>query len=322
VIVDCAHYRDGSRQHEGPLPLEEAAQRRSREGFVWLGLHDPEPAELNEVAERFDLPELAVEDATKAHQRPKVEDYGHGYFMVLHTARYLDDLEEVEFGEVHVFTGPGYVIVLRHGAASELHSARERLERRPDLLREGPAAAVWAVMDKIVDDYRPVIEGLENDVEEVEEAVFEGVGDQTRRIYFLRRELAAFYRAVHPLLAPLDAFEHGSRARSIPALREHLRDVSDHLRHVEEEILAQRDLLASALQANLAVIAVQQNDVVRKISGWAAVIAVPTLIASIYGMNFEHMPELGWELGYPASLAVMVGVGGMLYRFLRRVGWL
>ncbi|MDQ3849096.1 MAG: magnesium and cobalt transport protein CorA [Actinomycetota bacterium] len=322
MIIDCAHYRDGSRQHDGPLPVAEAAERRHDDGFVWLGLHDPSPEELQEVAERFELPELAVEDASKAHQRPKIEDYEHGYFMVLHSAHYLDDVEAVEFGEVHLFTGPGYVIVLRHGAASELGSARDRLEARPDLLRQGPGAAVWAVMDKVVDDYEPVMDGLENDVEEVEAAVFEGGGDQTRRIYFLRREIAAFYRAVHPLLTPLEIFQQGGRSEVAPALREHLRDVADHLRRLEDEIVHQRGLLSDILQANLAVIAVQQNDVVRKISGWAAIITVPTLIASVYGMNFEHMPELHWEYGYPATLAGMLVVGGGLYRYLSRIGWL
>src|ERR1700710_2458186 len=168
MIVDCAHYKDGARQNKDPLPVDEAAERRKDDGFVWLGLVDPDPEELLDVARRFDLPGLAVEDAMQAHQRPKIEDYEHGYFLVLHTARYLDDKEEVEFGEVHVFTGQGFVIVVRHGAASELAPARERLEAQPELLREGPAAAVWAIMDKIVDDYEPVMAGLENDVEEVE----------------------------------------------------------------------------------------------------------------------------------------------------------
>jgi magnesium transporter len=205
MLVDCAHYKDGSRQDDKPLAIHEAAERLGdKDGFVWLGMHDPAPEDLLEVATRFNLPSVAVEDAMERHQRPKIEDYDDGFFLVLHTARYIDKTEEVEFGEVHVFTGPKYVIVLRHGAASDLHVARERLEQREDLLRLGPAAAVWAVMDKVVDDYQPVVEGIENDVEEVEEAVFEREGDQTRRIYLLRRELAGFYRAVHPLLTALD----------------------------------------------------------------------------------------------------------------------
>jgi magnesium transporter len=323
MLVDCAHYKDGCRQNEDPLALDEAAERAAEDGFVWLGLHDPGTDELTEVAERFDLPPLAVEDAMQAHQRPKIEDYDSGYFLVLHTARYLDDSEEVEFGEVHVFTGPGYAVVVRHGAASELHAARERLERQPELLRLGPSSAVWAVMDKIVDDYSPVIEGLENDVEEVEEAVFAEGGDQTRRIYLLRRELAEFYRAVHPLLTALDALESTTRGANVPKLlRNHLRDVEDHVQRVEEEITTQRDVLASIFQANLAVIGLQQNEVVRKISGWAAIIAVPTYMASIWGMNFKHMPELSWRFGYPLALAAMLAVGMGLYRVLRRAGWL
>lgn len=323
MLIDCAHYKDGCRQNEHPLGIDEAAERCYHDnGFVWLGLHDPSPEDLTDIAKRFDLPPLAVEDAMQIHQRPKIEDYAKGYFLVLHTARYIDETEEVEFGEVHVFTGPGYVIVLRHGKASALHSARERLEERPDLLRLGPAAAVWAVMDKVVDDYLPVVEGIENDVEEVEEAVFENGSDQTRRVYFLRRELADFYRAVHPLLTALDALESRTRDNVPDLLREHLRDVEDHVKRVEEEIATQRDVLSSIFQANLAVIGLQQNDVVRQISGWAAVIAVPTFMASIWGMNFTHMPELKWYFGYPLALGAMLLVGVVLYRVLRRAGWL
>jgi magnesium transporter len=322
VILDCAHYKDGCRQNDEPLDIEEAAQRCRDEGFVWLGLHDPGDDEMREVADRFDLPGLAVEDAMHAHQRPKIEDYDDGYFLVLHTARYVDETEVVEFGEVHVFTGPGYVIVVRQGAASDLKSARERLEAQPELLRLGPASAVWAVMDKVVDDYGPVVEGLENDIEEVEGLVFQEGGDQTRRIYFLRRELARFYRAVHPLLMALDALESRTGERVPEALRDYLRDVEDHVHRVEEEVATMRDVLGSIFQADLAVIGLQQNDVVRKISGWAAIIAVPTFMASIWGMNFRHMPELGWGFGYPVAVVAMLAVGVVLYRALRRAGWL
>ncbi|HEX4363953.1 MAG TPA: magnesium/cobalt transporter CorA [Solirubrobacteraceae bacterium] len=323
MIVDCAHYKDGARQHKGPLALDEAAERhRDGGGFVWLGLDDPSPDELRDAAERFDLPPLAVEDAMQAHQRPKIEDYEKGYFLVVHTARYLDDIEEVEFGEVHLFTGPGYVIVVRHGTAIELQSARERVEENTELLSEGPAAAVWAVLDKIVDDYEPVMAGIENDVEEVEVDVFGDGSDQTKRIYFLRRELAEFYRAVHPMLAPLDLLTSAEHPDVSPRLREHLRDVADHVKRVEDAIHTQRELLASILQANLAVISVAQNDVVKKISGWAAIITVPTFIASIYGMNFDHMPELQWRYGYPACLLAMAVIAVVLHRVFRRAGWL
>jgi magnesium transporter len=323
MIVDCAHYKDGSRQDVGPLPIEEAAKRCHEEGFVWIGLIDPDDAELRKVATRFELPELAVEDAMQAHQRPKLEDYDDGYFLVLHTARYLDDVEEVEFGEVHVFTGPGFVIVVRHGKASELHSARERLEGHPELLSEGPAAAVWAIVDKVVDDYEPVMAGLENDVEEVEVAVFgDEPSDQTRRIYFLRRELAEFYRAVHPLLQPLEELVSKEHPEIDGTMREHMRDVADHVKRLEDAIATQRELLTSILQANLAVISVQQNDIVKQISGWAAIITVPTLIAGIYGMNFQHMPELSWEYGYPIALVVMAVLAAIVHRVLRRARWL
>ncbi len=322
MIVDCAHYKDGSRQHDGALAVDEAARRRDGEGFVWLGLHDPDAEELREIAERFDLPALAVEDAMHAHQRPKLEDYQDGLFLVLHTARYLDDREEVEFGEVHVFTGPGFVIVVRHGAASELGSARQRVEAQPALLCEGTAAALWAILDKIVDDYEPVMAGLENDVEEVEVAVFGESSDETRRIYFLRRELAEFYRAVHPLLHALEELLSTGQTQFSARMREQMRDVADHVKRVEDAIATQRELLTSILQANLAVISVQQNDVVKRISGWAAIIAVPTLIASVYGMNFEHMPELAWRYGYPAVLGAMLVIGFVLHRILRRAGWL
>ncbi len=323
MLVDCAHYKDGRRQNDDPLAIDEAAARSSDDdGFVWLGLHDPTTEELLDVAQRFDLPPLAVEDAMHAHQRPKIEDYDHGYFLVLHTARYIEASEQVEFGEVHVFTGPSYVVVVRHGAASDLHSARERLEQNPALLRLGPSAAVWAIMDKVVDDYRPVVEGIENDVEEVEEAVFEEGGDQTRRVYALRRELAEFYRAVHPLLTALDALAARSREGVPKILRNHLRDVEDHVRRIEEEVVTQRDVLASIFQANLAVISLQQNAAVRQISGWAAIIAVPTFLASVWGMNFKHMPELKWQIGYPLAVSTMLLAGAVLYVVLRRARWL
>ncbi len=323
MLVDCALYQGGVRQNDEALPIEEAAQLRCEEdGFIWLGLQDPSAEEMLDVAKRFDLPPLAVEDAMQQHQRPKIEDYDDGFFLVLHTARYFDDTEEVEFGEVHVFTGPSYVIVVRHGVASELQAARERLEGNPELLRLGTRAAVWAVMDKVVDDYDPVLDGLENDVEEVEQVVFEGAGDQTRRIYFLRRELAEFYRAVHPLLTALDKLDSRTRGDVPKLLRNHLRDVQDHVQHTVEGITTQRDMLASIFQANLAVISLQQNDIVRRISGWAAIIAVPTLLGSVWGMNFRHMPELRWRYGYPLALGLMVVAGLLLFRVLRRAGWI
>ena len=244
------------------------------------------------------------------HLRPKVEQYDEGIaFVVLRTARYLADREEVEFGEISIFLGASFVITVRQGAASDLHAARLRLEERPQLLREGPQAALWAILDKVVDDYAPVVEELERDIEEIEGTVFSGAVAPVQRIYLLRREVSDFYRAVHPLLAPVGALARGALLDVSPPVAQYFRDVADHLNLVNEEVVAQRDLLTTILQANMAVIGVEQSDIVRKISGWAAIITVPTFIASFYGMNFEHMPELRWEGAYPLVIAVMVLTG-------------
>jgi magnesium transporter len=325
VIVDCAHYRHGQRQREAPMSLEEAAAvcASEDEGFVWLGLFEPAPEELADVQDRFGLHELAVEDAQSFHLRPKIEQYADGiYFVVLRTARYVDEREEVEFGEISLFLGPRFAITVRQGSASDLHPARQRLEQRKELLEEGTASVLWAVLDQVVDSYAPVVEGLERDIEEVEGTVFSAAAAPTQRIYFLRREATDFYRAVHPLLAPLDALDRGAYPIVGAPLREYFRDVNDHLLLVNEEVAAQRDTLVTVLQANMAVLSVQQNEVVRKISAWAAMIAVPTLVASLYGMNFEHMPELGWRLGYPAVLVVMLAIGLTLYASFRRARWI
>jgi magnesium transporter len=324
MLVDCAHYRDGTRQHDRPLDPEEAA-RIAREGndFVWLGLYEPDVSEMESVAKAFGLPELAVEDAEHAHQRPKLEQYeDSNFFVVLRPARYDDEREEVEFGEIHLFIGPGYVIAIRLGEASELGPARRRLEQRPDLLELGPASAVWAIVDKVVDDYRPVVDGLENDLEEVEEEIFSRRGDPTQRIYFLKREVVEFHRAVSPLLGPLEALERGAFPQIGAKLQSFFRDVADHARRVDEMVMSQRELLTSVLEANLALLSVRQNEVVRAISAWAAIIAVPTFIASVYGMNFEHMPELDSKLGYPLVLLLMAACVGVLHRFFRRIDWL
>ena len=236
MIVDCAHYRDGSRQHEGPLGIERAAELARGGGgdaFVWLGLYEPDEAELEKIGEAFGLHELALEDASKAHQRPKLEDYDESYFVVLKTARYNDEREEVEFGEINLFLGSGYAIVVRHGEASDMTGARRRLEARPELLREGPASVAWAVVDKVVDDYIPVVEGIDNDIQEVEEEVFAtGHGESTQRIYFLKREVIEFHHAVFPLLAPLESLERGAYPQIGDTLRRFFRDVADHARRV------------------------------------------------------------------------------------------
>ena len=222
MIVDCAHYLEGVRQHEGPMDLARAAEIvREDDGFVWLGIVEPDPAELAEMQDRFGLHDLAVEDVQSFHLRPKIEKYDEGgvYFAVLRTARYVHERADVEFGEVSVFMSDRFVITVRQGVASDLHPARLRLERRPELLREGTASVLWAVLDQIVDDYAPVLEGLERDVEELEHTVFSGAAAATERIYFLRREATDFYRAVHPLLGPLDALERGAYLPVSPSSR-------------------------------------------------------------------------------------------------------
>jgi magnesium transporter len=323
VIVDCAHYRDGKRQHQGKLGLDEAAACASGDGgFVWLGLFEPSDEELREVGERFGLHELALEDAHHAHQRPKLEDYGDSYFVVLRPARYDDAKEEVEFGELMLFLSRRYVIGVRHGTAGEIHPARQRLEAHPELMEHGPAAAVWAIVDKVVDDYQPVVDGIDNDITEVEEEIFSRGGDSTQRIYFLKREVIEFHHATSPLLAPLESLERGAFPGMDEQLRRYFRDVADHARRVNEQVTAQRELLTSILEANLALLSVRQNEVVRAISAWAAIIAVPTFMASIWGMNFEYMPELDSRIGYPLALGLMVVAVGALYRFFKRIRWL
>jgi magnesium transporter len=324
MIVDCAHYRDGRRQHEGPMRPEDAAAICHHEpGFVWLGMVEPTPDELALMQETFGLHELAVEDAQSFHLRPKIEQYEDGVsFMVLRTARYADESEEVEFGEISVFISPHFVITVRQGAASDLHGARLRVEQRPALLEEGSGAVLWAILDKVVDDYAPVVEGLERDIDDVEKTVFSGTTAPTQRIYHLRREVSDFYRAVHPLLNPVDALERGQYPHVTPALRQYFRDISDHLKLVNEEVAAQRDLLTTVLEANMAEISVEQNEVVRKISAWAAIITVPTFIASFYGMNFTHMPELRWHASYPIVVALMVIAAVGLYVSFKRARWL
>jgi magnesium transporter len=326
MIVDCAHYKDGARQHERALSPEQAAQlaRDAGEGeFVWIGLHDPEEGDLGRLKELFGLHELAVEDASVAHQRPKIEDYDQDFFIVLRTGHYHESQEEVHFGEIHIFAGRDYVITVRHGPGSELSTARKRLEARPDLLRLGAASAVWAVLDKVVDDYLPVVDSIEDDIEEVEKDVFDDdVPAPTARIYHLKREVIEFHRAVWPLLGPLATLEQGGFERVPVELRSFFRDVADHARRVDEQVSSQRELLTSVLQANLSLVSVSQNDVVKRISAVFGIIAVPTFIASVYGMNFDNMPELHWHFGYAYALALMAACVVALVGFFRRINWL
>jgi magnesium transporter len=324
MIVDCAHYRAGVRQHEGKMSPEEASSKvgGDQDDFVWIGLHEPTDEEMQAVAELFGLHELAVEDAKHAHQRPKIEDYEDSWFIVLKTAHYHDETETVHFGEIDLFVGADYVVSVRHGPGTDLRGARRRLEERSDLLQLGAPAVVWAIVDQVVDDYLPVTEGIDDDIEEVEQAVFDQQSEPTERIYFLKREVIEFHRAVWPLLTPLESIVAGAIPGLDDQLRRYLRDVADHAKRIDEVVNSQRELLTSVLEANLALVSVRQNEVVKKISSWAAIIAVPTFIASVYGMNFEHMPELDQRAGYPLALLAMAISVALLYRFFRRVRWL
>ncbi len=326
MIIDCAHYKSGERQHDEQLELDRAADlaKGAESGeFVWIGLHDPEAGDLAKLQELFGLHELAIEDAERMHQRPKLEDYDASWFIVLRTAHYHEETEVVHFGEVHVFAGQGYVVTIRHGPGSPLKTARKRLEARPELLKMGAASAVWAILDKVVDDYIPVADGIEDDIEEVENEVFNDEHPApTKRIYALKREVIEFHRAVWPLLAPLTALERGAYEQIPEELRRYFRDIADHARRVDEQVTSQRELLTSVLEANLALVGVNQAETVKKISSVAGIVAVPTFIASVYGMNFEYMPELDSRLGYPLVLGVMLATIVGLAMFFRRINWL
>jgi magnesium transporter len=325
MIVDCAIYEDGERR-AGDLDVSEAARAAGDEttpAFAWLGVHEPTPEEFDAVAREFDLHELAVEDAVEAHERPKVEVYGETLFVVLKTLRYIDSEEVIRSGEIMLFVNPAFVITVRHGDASDLHPVREAIEKRPDLLRCGPGAILHAVLDRVVDDYEPAVQGIEVDIQQVEEQVFSDDGaNPAQRIYRLEREVLEMQRAVVPLAAPVDRLARGHFDLVSPEMRDYFRDVHDHLLRVAGRVEGFRELLSSALQANLTQVTVRQNADMRRISAWVAILAVPTMIAGIYGMNFRHMPELSWRLGYPAVLVVIVVACGALYRAFRRAGWL
>ncbi len=322
MIVDSAIYVDGRRE-KAPASLEEAYEAcREKGGFAWIGLYEPTEEEFSSVAGEFDLHELAVEDAITAHQRPKIERYGDSVFVVLKSARYIDETETVEFGEIHAFVGPGFIITVRHGKASELHEVRKRLESEPDLLRRGPAAVMYAIMDRVVDDYAPVSEGLETDIDQIEAEVFGGNASVSRRIYALSREVIGFRRATQPLNGVLESMIEGEVYDFDPELHRYLRDVQDHALRTTEQVEAFRELLSNILSVNLTLVGINQNDEVKKISGWAAILFAPTLVAGIYGMNFEVMPELTWTFGYPFALALMVVTAFLLHRIFKKAGWI
>ncbi len=322
MIIDCAHYRDGRRTDERGMPLEEVAARRAEGGFVWLGLYEPDKAELDHVREVFGLHELAVEDALNEHMRPKIERYdGDVQLIILRTARYDDDAEEVEFGQISVFLSPGFVIAVRKGVASELRGARQRLEQRPELLAAGSASALWAILDQVIDGYGPVVTGLERDIDQIEATVFSGAAAPTERIYKLRREATDFYRAVHPLLPVIGAVYRLADKK----LRHYLRDVQDHLVIADEEVAAQRDLLGTILEANMAVLSVEQtrvsirqNSTIEQLTILATIFLPLTFVTGFFGQNF------GWlvrNIDGPVAF-VIYGIGGLVIPLVLLFTWL
>jgi len=337
MIVDSAIYVNGKRaEAAGSL---EATYERTREvgGVAWIGLYKPTDGEFGRVAEEFGLHELAVEDAIVAHQRPKLERYGDNLFVVLRAARYLDQAETVEFAELHAFIGPDFVVTVRHGESPDLSRVRHRMEAEPDILGLGPEAILYAILDRVVDDYGPVVAGLENDIDEIETEVFGGNAGVTRRTYELAREVIEFQRATKPLIGMLSGLIAGAEKYGVdPELRQYLRDVQDHAIEVQEQVAGFRELLQNILSVNQAVVSLQQNeevkaltqasleqnDEVKRISAWAAILFAPTLIGTVYGMNFDHMPELHWRYGYPFSLFLMLMVSVVIYFAVRRRGWL
>ncbi len=324
MIVDCALYHHGVREVAAGSWSDALATARTRDrSFMWVGLHDPTQDELDSVAAEFGLHRLAVEDALKAHQRPKLEEYDDSLFLVLKTVRYDEDTQQIELGDVMLFVGNSFVVSVRHGRGRALADVRKRLEGHQELLDCGPSAVMYAIVDRIVDDYTEIALEVEEDIEEVEERVFSPVRtNDAGRIYNLKREVVEFRRAVLPLVDPMAKLATGSVPHVHERMQPFFRDVADHAIRVSDQVQTFDDLLTSVLNANLAQVGVQQNEDMRRISAWVAIAAVPTMIAGIYGMNFDHMPELGWTLGYPTVLLVMVGICVALHRGFRRSGWL
>ncbi|MFG2474720.1 magnesium and cobalt transport protein CorA [Streptomyces fagopyri] len=337
-VVQAALYRDGVRVST-PASLADTFRelRDQPDGMAWIGLARPTETELLSLAAEFDLHPLAVEDAMEAHQRPKLERYGETLFVVLRAARYLDALEEVDFGELHVFVGPDFLITVRHGAAPDLSAVRRRMEDTTELLKLGPEAVLYAILDSVVDGYVPVVSGVQNDIDEIETEVFRGDPAVSRRIYELSREMVEFQRATRPLVGMLHALMAGfAKYGTDEELQRYLRDVADHVTHTSERVDGFRQALADILTVNATLVTQQQNaemralaeagfeqnEEIKKISSWAAILFAPTLVGTIYGMNFRSMPELHWALGYPFAVILMAVVCTSLYVIFKRKDWL
>jgi len=337
-LVDSAVYTGGHRS-ASPHRLAETYQclHEQDDAMAWIGLYRPDNDQITSLAQEFKLHDLAVEDAIVAHQRPKLERYGDTLFVVLRAARYLDPSEEVEFSELHLFIGPRFVITVRHGDVPDLAAVRRRLEADPEMLVRGPEAVLYAILDQVVDGYAPVVAGLENDIDEIETEVFGGDPKVSRRIYELSREVIEFQRAARPLLGVLEALMAGfAKYGTEEELQRYLRDVADHLTQVVERVDGFRHLLQSILTVNATLVSQQQNEEMRsltaasyeqneeikRISSWAAILFAPTVIGTVYGMNFQNMPGLHWGFGFQLSVILMAMVCGGLYLIFKRRNWL
>lgn len=331
-IVDCAVYVNGSRVHDAVSVTDAVARAKRSKGFAWVGLLSPRAEELETVAKAFGLHALAVEDAMKGHQRSKLERYGDDLALVVRAARYIESSETVEFGDIHLFVTPKAVVSVRLAEEPDLGAVRARLEAEPQLLTLGPRAVLYAVLDEVADSYGPVVAGLENDIDEVEDQIFseQVTPAVSRRIYALHREVIGFQRAVQPLGEILDELRIlAAEDDTDLELRRLFRDVHDHVIRVADRADNFRSLLDNALGTLMALVAqrqteasLAQNEQTKKISAWAAILFAPSLVGTIYGMNFHHMPELDWAWGYPFALGLMAALGGVLYAVFKRVKWI
>lgn len=323
AIINCAAYSEGRRIAN--IEISEVNEVLTQEDkFVWIGLHEPSKEMLAEVQQEFGLHDLAIEDAHRAHQRPKLEAYGSSLFLVLRTAQISHQDDHIDFGETHFFLGSNFIISIRHGSSLSYKDVRTRCESTPHLLKKGPGFALYAIMDSIVDQYFPVIEALEQELEKLEEMIFgkKFVRETTEQIYQLKRKLLEVKRAVSPLIDMCNRLVRFDLELIPEGTRPYFRDVYDHAIRINEMVDNARELLTTALEANFSLISISQNEVSKRIAGWAAIFAVPTMVAGIYGMNFSNMPELNWKYGYPAALMVAFGSSVLLYLYFKRSGWL
>jgi magnesium transporter len=320
-VVAAGAYVDGRRVAN--IAISEASSWRAKpDHVVWIGLHEPDMALLSAVQKQFDLHELAIEDANHAHQRPKIEQYGEALFIVARTAQLAEG--RIAFGETHIFVGDGYLVTVRHGASTSYTAVRERCESCPRALARGEDYILYAILDFIVDNYSPVLESIHEEVEEIEDHVLSNVitKAQIERLYMLRRDLLRLRNAIGPLVEVCRRLEHDELSMVRPTMQPLFRDVTDHVRNIQERIDSMREVLAFAFEASLLVGQAQETVVSKRLASWLAIIAVPTAVAGIYGMNFKHMPELEWEHGYFAVLSLMLISCIALYWRFRRVGWL